>query len=481
MRKSKVILAILICSLTGSLAFAADGDVLFYRRGIGETDWTAPAFSEKHGLFYLGFAFEPEETTHTSPGIICWDRNGVEQWRWELEQPTGGFLLNASQDRLYFGTFGPSLGPKDPGFVYCFNALTGEQIWKCDASKGLPADAKAFGSTPILSHDESVLFIGSGGEVWDDTPNDKRFYALDANTGEVQWIYTASHDDREARPDLQALPDSETAGCGFWADPALGADGTIYAPNFNGILYAFNPDGTIKWKYESFYYENGKRRPSSHSIWHEIWGAPALNADGSVVYIGSNDWFLHAVDTATGNLVWKFETCVNNDCLDTTETSEIYVNPIVGPDGTIYFDAEDNHTYAVNPDGTLKWRSNAKLAALAGTGELPEEENGTELAFLGSASLLADGTLVAGVDTARHYIALDSSDGSLKWITKADPPWTTKESVETREEPCIDPVTKNIFVGTGFLGGLMVIEGSSPLDTSAPWPKSRKDNRNSGN
>jgi len=466
--------------------FAADGDVLFYRRGLGETDWTAPVFSEINGLFYLGFAYEREEQTHTSPGIVCWDRNGVEKWHWTLEQPTGGFLLNAAEDRLYFGTFGPSLGPEDLGYVYCFNALTGKQIWKCDPSKGLPSDARAFGSTPLLSHDESVLYIGSGGETWEQTPNDNRFYAIDAETGVVQWIYTASHSDREARPDLQALPDSQTAGCGFWADPALGPDGTIYAPNFNGVFYAFNPDGTIKWKYESFYYEDGKRRPSSYSIWHEIWGAPAFNADGSVVYIGSNDWFLHAVDTVTGKLVWKFETCLNGDCLSTTETSEIYVNPIVGPDGTIYFDAEDNHTYALNPDGTLKWRSNAKLTAFDGStpdrypSDLAGEENGTKLAFLGTATLLADGTLVAGVDTAGHYIALDSADGSLKWLTKMYPSWTPDSSVECREEPCIDPVTNNIYVGTGWFGGLAVIEGSSPLDTSAPWPKNRKDNRNSG-
>lgn len=66
MRKSLVVLAVLMSGLTSPLAFAADGDVLFYRRGIGETDWTAPVFSEKYGSFYLGFAFEPEETTHTT-------------------------------------------------------------------------------------------------------------------------------------------------------------------------------------------------------------------------------------------------------------------------------------------------------------------------------------------------------------------------------------------------------------------------------
>lgn len=459
-----------------------DGDILFYRQGTGQADWAQPVINASLGYVYLGFAVEPEESTHTADAVICWDRKGNKVWQFNLpdgHRANGGFTMNSAETHLYIGTDTRHANSKNPTAVYCLDAATGVQIWKTDAKKGFPKDVARINSGGALSPDETVLYIGAGGEVFEGESNDNRFFALDSATGKVLWIYTASHDDREQRPDLQALPDSATAGNGFWADPAVGPDGTIYAPCFNGILYAFNPDGVIKWKYESFYYDNGNIRSSAPSIWHEIWGGPALNADASVVYVGSNDWFLHAVDTATGKALWKFEACFN--CSSTTETGEIYVNPIVGPDGAIYFDSEDNYTYAVNSDGTLKWRSSAKFDALTGNDEFVEDHDEQELAFLGSFMMLDDGTLIAGVDTGRHYLALDASDGSLKWISKIVVPWAPrKRTVEIRTEVAIDPVTNNIYGGTGSLGGLVVIEGSSPLNKTAPWPKTQKDNHCSG-
>ncbi|HWP38224.1 MAG TPA: PQQ-binding-like beta-propeller repeat protein, partial [Gemmatimonadales bacterium] len=35
---------------------------------------------------------------------------------------------------------------------------------------------------------------------------------------------------------------------------------------------------------------------------------------------------------------------------------EVFSSPAVGADGTVYAGSEDRHLYAVNPDGTLKWR-----------------------------------------------------------------------------------------------------------------------------
>ncbi|MHC4326186.1 MAG: hypothetical protein ACYSUX_18095, partial [Planctomycetota bacterium] len=202
--------------------------------------------------------------------------------------------------------------------------------------------------------------------------------------------------------------------------------------------------------------------------------------DASVVYIAGNDWFVHAIDTTTGQMIWKYECCFN--CEATTTTAEIYTNPAVGPDGTIYVTSEDNYVYAINPDGTLKWKSDVIYQALTGTGELPvEDSTGVELCWTGSWTLLEDGTMVAGVDTARHYVALNSSDGSLRWLTLLELDWAEDDpTVEIHTEPVVDPVTNRIYGGTGWLGGLVAFEESSPLASSAPWPRSQRDNRSSG-
>src|SRR5512134_252340 len=53
--------------------------------------------------------------------------------------------------------------------------------------------------------------------------------------------------------------------------------------------------------------EEGTRAPLwTFATQGEIWGSPAV-ADGTV-YIGSDDHFLYAVDTASAQLKWKFET-----------------------------------------------------------------------------------------------------------------------------------------------------------------------------
>jgi len=54
-----------------------------------------------------------------------------------------------------------------------------------------------------------------------------------------------------------------------------------------------------------------------------------------VVYFGSNDNHLYAVDANTGEEKWKFET------------GDSVSSPAV-LDGVVYFGSQDNHLYAVD-------------------------------------------------------------------------------------------------------------------------------------
>jgi outer membrane protein assembly factor BamB len=92
------------------------------------------------------------------------------------------------------------------------------------------------------------------------------------------------------------------------SSPAIATDGTIYIGSGNGALYAINPDGTLKWKYET-----GGALPAS----------PAIGSDGTV-YIGSMDRQFYAINP-DGTLKWIFPT-------ETNFTS----SAAIGADGTIY-------------------------------------------------------------------------------------------------------------------------------------------------
>src|SRR3989339_1056013 len=69
---------------------------------------------------------------------------------------------------------------------------------------------------------------------------------------------------------------------------------------------------------------------------------PAIGTD-STIYVGSYDSNLYAINP-DGTLKWKYKTG------DVIESS-----PAVGADGVIYVGSNDNKVYAINSDGTLKW------------------------------------------------------------------------------------------------------------------------------
>src|SRR3972149_5799832 len=69
---------------------------------------------------------------------------------------------------------------------------------------------------------------------------------------------------------------------------------------------------------------------------------PAIGTD-STIYVGSYDSNLYAINP-DGTLKWKYKTG------DVIESS-----PAVGTDGVIYVGSNDNKVYAINSDGTLKW------------------------------------------------------------------------------------------------------------------------------
>ena len=87
--------------------------------------------------------------------------------------------------------------------------------------------------------------------------------------------------------------------------------------------------------------------------------------------------------------------------LSTATYRSIY-NPAIGPDGTIYVTCEDGYLYAVNPDGTLKWKVyvfgyKAWLHANPAVGD--------------------DGTIytAGNYSSSEAYVYAFNPDGTLKW------------------------------------------------------------------
>ena len=89
--------------------------------------------------------------------------------------------------------------------------------------------------------------------------------------------------------------------------------------------------------------------------------APAVADDGTV-YVGNGDG-LRAINGSTGAVNWVFN-CAN-----------VSSSPAIGGDGTIFFGTDDGNLYAVNPDGSIRFKvttggpvsSSPAISAIDGT------------------------------------------------------------------------------------------------------------------
>lgn len=199
------------------------------------------------------------------------------------------------------------------------HALTpnGEELWSTflgTANRGVPA----------LSGDGRIYVGGEDGEL----------YALDSN-GNLQWVYST--------------PDSGVYGtAGILGTPALATDGTIYVQGMRGDMFAVTPEGTQIWNTNVF--DHG-------GVQNWFWMTSAtLDPTESHVYIQSSQTGLPAFSTghlfsfnaATGALEWALPI-----------GDGYFATPTVAADGTVYAGAQGTAgrlLYAINPDGSEKWR-----------------------------------------------------------------------------------------------------------------------------
>lgn len=241
---------------------------------------------------------------------------------------------------------------------------------------------------------------------------------------------------------------------GGYGSPTIGTDGTIYVGNNAGILFAINPDGTLKWNYTAgsgsisssptisadgtIYFVSGSIIYALYSNGTQKWNytmgssthaSPAINADGTI-YIGSSDKNLYALNP-DGTLKWKYltEPGVNYNGIG-------YSTPAIGADGTIYFGSENGRFYALNPDGTLKWKYKVSVGGYVRS----------------SPSIGTDGTIYF---TADKLYAMNP-DGTLKWIY--DEPLDSR-TISTWSTPAIG-TDGTIYFAQGYSVGALNPDGT---------------------
>jgi len=217
--------------------------------------------------------------------------------------------------------------------------------------------------------------------------------------------------------------------------PIIDSEGVIYAAA--KYLYAFYPNGTIKWICDD---------------WDGVisYTTPAIDKNG-IIYIGTI-WampnYLYAINSTNGTIEWMYYLGDSS-----------YSSPSVGEDGTIYI-SEGKTFHAVNSDGTRKWifsagdffwgsspaiddsgivycgaHDNKLYAWYPNNGSVKWTFNaGTWIH--GSPTIGENGIIFLAADNGLY--ALYSNNGTMKWHNNIGPIWAS---------PALD-VNGNIYAGT---------------------------------
>jgi outer membrane protein assembly factor BamB len=388
-------------SSTNGLQERKEGDILWQRDDLGENLESAPAIDDSGNVYVIG-----DGTVHS------FNLDGELRWSTETS-PGDACTPSVSHDNRILFTNGVD-------GVFALNAANGAILWHNPIGE--------FHTVAAQSTDGNRIYLGAGHE----SGNSDNFYAMNVSDGSVAWTFVL---DAEAqRDDIR----------GFMGGAVLDDNGTIYVSSQHGYLISLTDNGedyTENWR---FNYHAEARQPMT------------LGGDG-YIYITSNTGKVHKVDIASGIEV----TTGNWPALG--NVGEVFASMCLGPDGTVYVNAEDYNLHALNPDGSEKWSY--------------------QFDRWGSDPLVRDDGMIivmGQVEGAGRVCAIRDNGTTASLVWKSPKILNDLTLNETNVNIAPDGT---IFVHSGDqppLGLFALMGNGSGLNTVSPWPKYMGNIKNNG-
>jgi outer membrane protein assembly factor BamB len=290
--------------------------------------------------------------------------------KWQFEQAkSSGYHQTPAMGRDGSVLLGISTSQNPSTTIFDFKAPasgTEPQVaWKYDLGQGrmtssmtVGADGSIYaiggtGKLAVLNPDGSLKWTAQAGQSAHAAPalagnglvylpsTDGNLYAVvppaaGGSTGAIIW--KSPFGDRAGVPKAVGKTGGEDA-VGSSSSPTVGPDGTVYLGANNSNFYAFNPDGTQKWKFEA--------EPEIAGIWT----SGVLSADGRTIYFGANKGGMYALRTSDGSKVWEAPLFGGS----------IYASPALDRNGTLYVGTTTGHVFALDS-------STGNIVSVADTG-----------------------------------------------------------------------------------------------------------------
>lgn len=276
----------------------------------------------------------------------------------------------------------------EQGNIYALDSSTGEKEWVYKT----PSNSLDLYGMSSINVVDGTVFVGRDTDKQSDGPN---VYAIDAETGEKEWVSKfGSYQTTKASPTV--------------------ADNIVFIPNTNeGKLYALNRDtGEKQWESEAFYSIKSSPTVVNDSVfigsdeglcsinvdsggtnWVFEPGSPLSSPTVTDDTVITGGWgggsILYAVDITSGSKIWEFQTNSNSEL-----SHHVVSSPTVAGN-TVFVGNADNYVYAVN------LKSGEKLWSFETGGSVE------------SSPTVADNTVF--INSAGKLYALDANEGTKKW------------------------------------------------------------------
>ncbi|HVN63988.1 MAG TPA: PQQ-binding-like beta-propeller repeat protein, partial [Candidatus Binataceae bacterium] len=284
----------------------------------------------------IGLLIAPDGTLYDETDSYLYAVNPDGTQKWEF----GPIVAEAPAAT---GADGSVYLPTASGLIALDSDGNPKWTYAADFSSGTSAPMVDQNGAIWIANDSELVDLAADGSVRGEfdltdgaTPGTPAFwsggiYALSLDPGNALDLYSLAGAADAYSPNWTFAIGAGASGMTWRSVPALGTSGVVYVTSADGDLYAVNSDGSLRWKVA-----DGGMAGSS----------PAIGPDGTI-YVSFGELFALA-DGGPGAVSrkWQFRAKGTSD-------------PAVGADGTIYVGSSDRHLYAINPNGSKRWKSKA--------------------------------------------------------------------------------------------------------------------------
>lgn len=195
-------------------------------------------------------------------------------------------------------------------YLVAWDVETNQEVWRFPEKP----DGKLLIFAPAELTEDGQLIVGGAAS------KDARLFSLNPQTGAINWSF-----------------DEADRG---WVAAVTIDQGVIYAPNSNGILYAFDLQGHLLWTFDAG---------------SPLWAQPAV--EGDTLFLTALNHEIYALDTATGKQRWVAglpSTSTAKVAVD-ADNQRLYVGGLM--DQIIALDARSGETVWTYPTAGWVWQT----------------------------------------------------------------------------------------------------------------------------